>query len=161
MREEALRRLKDRFWDVPCEECGCGASEHMVTYGPQGEFFAMCLHPTTSDEQYVANVRAFQNEEHEQVGDENFIGSHPRWKCHHSGYGCHKAQCPVSVSFYGTIPDYGQDGSVCQALYREGDDWLCAHADDPQCASELHIGAGCCSTMISWRMKKILRSETK
>jgi len=67
--------------------------------------------------------------------------------CVHCGYCCLKAQCVLSVMKYGLQ-------ERCPALYKQGEDYLCALADKH--ADPLAIGKGCCSPLNSKRRSKIV-----
>ena len=156
MKQDALDWLTRLYWDTPCDECGCGAYQHVAEPGSAaGTLFARCMTPGVTREQYDRNVRDFKAGEHDQVDDENYFGSNAASKCYHCGYCCKKAQCSVSVEQFGTIPNYESRNNLCPALYQDGNDWLCQLSVNPRIAQELSMDEGCCSTMNSFRQEKI------
>jgi hypothetical protein len=83
----------------------------------------------------------------------DFITEYPR--CNGCGYCCFKCQCGVSVDLYGYVPE----GQRCPALtwmvnpHTHKGRYVCKPAlTDIFIQSELAIGAGCSSSLNTWRL---------
>jgi len=70
--------------------------------------------------------------------------------CVGCGYCCSKAPCLYSMLKYCVA-------HPCPGLYWDGERYRCAHIDDPKLHREVAIGAGCCSSLNTWRGSKIQR----
>lgn len=73
--------------------------------------------------------------------------------CIGCGWCCVKAQCSTSLRLHNVLPE-------CPELYWNGERHLCKLAMLPEpivrdYRQELHIGAGCCANMNSWRREPL------
>jgi hypothetical protein len=70
--------------------------------------------------------------------------------CIGCGYCCWKAPCSYGHTVYGP-------GGPCGGLvYRDGRHWCAALEKDPMLYIGLAIGAGCCSSLNTWRREPIV-----
>ena len=77
--------------------------------------------------------------------------------CVGCGYCCSQAPCFYALVEYGGTIDGHRNPHPCPGLYWDGERYRCANVDDPMLHFEVAIGAGCCSSMNTWRGVKIER----
>lgn len=74
--------------------------------------------------------------------------------CIGSGYCCMKAPCPISPSHLGPEETYK---GCSELLWEDGRHWcrLVTQSSGGKVKLELSVGAGCCSSLNSWRREPL------